>query len=303
MRSWILPPLLVVGLAGCGPRNTNPEPPPLDRPTGPLNTEQAERYVVDLVNRHRAAHGLDPVEWDETAAKAARRHAADMTQVGFTAHWGSDGSVPEQRYSEAGGAHLVQENAACFFDGTPRELDPNPMFDPLQLERIENAFYDEQPPNDGHRTNILKRWHNGLGVGLAKPVGVEQPCMAQEFTDNYVDLDTLPIQAARGQVIRVAGEIKAPVEFGGVGLGRIDSARPKSAAELNQTSTYAMPAPDTLYAPEGFVTPKPVKVSGAKFEIEIPLGKTPGRYMVSVWGRYPDQKDLGMISLRSITVR
>lgn len=158
MRSWILWSF-ALALVACGPRNSNPEPPPLQRPAGPLDTAQAERYVVDLVNRHRAAHGLEPVEWDETAAKAARRHAADMTRVGFTAHWGSDGSVPEQRYSEAGGAHLVQENAACFFDGTARELDPNPMFDPVQLERIENALYDEQP-----RTTGIARTSSNLGT-------------------------------------------------------------------------------------------------------------------------------------------
>src|SRR5690606_23652530 len=157
--------------------------------------------------------------------------------------------------------------------------------DPLQLERIENAFYDELPPNDGHRTNILKPWHNGLGVGLAKPVGVDQPCMTQEFTDDYAELSALPTTGQRGQSIRVAGEVKPPVASGGVGLGGVDLAKPMTAAELNQTSTYAMPAPDTLYAPEGYVTPKPVKLNGAKFEIEIPLGKQPGRYMVSVWGR------------------
>lgn len=299
-----LPCLALVFLCGaCAPRQSNPEPAPLDRPSGPLTQQQAERYVVQLVNRHRAAHQLEPVAWDEVAAQAARRHAADMTRVGFTAHWGSDGSVPEQRYSEAGGRHLVQENAACFFDGVPRELDPNPSYDAAQLERIEDAFYDELPPNDGHRTNILKRWHTGLGVGLAKPVGIAQPCMTQEFTDNYADLSELPTSAQRGQSIRVAGEVKTPVTFGGVGLGRVDPAKPMTAAELNQTSTYAMPAPDTLYAPEGYVTPKPVKLDGAKFEIELPLGKQPGRYMVSVWGRYPGADELVMISLRSITVK
>src|SRR5690606_20037190 len=104
LASLCLP--LVFLCSACGPRQSNPEPPPLDRPSGPLSQEQAERYVVQLVNRHRAAHDLKPVERDDVAAKAAQRHAADMTRVGFTAHWGSDGSVPEQRYSEAGGRHL-----------------------------------------------------------------------------------------------------------------------------------------------------------------------------------------------------
>ncbi len=290
-------------LGACAPQRAEPSPPPLERPSGPLERAAAEQYVLALVNRHRAAHDLPPVVWDEAAAEAGRRHAADMAARGFTAHLGSDGSVPEQRYSESGGAHLVQENAACFFDGVARELDPTPRFEPRQLEAIEDAFYNEVPPHDGHRTNILKRWHTGFGVGLAKPLGVEQPCMAQEFVDEYADLTKLPAVAARRQLITVSGTLRAPAVFGAIGLGRIDSARPLTPEALNQTSSYHMPAPDTLYSPAGFVTPKPVQLEGDRFRIELALGAQAGRYLVSVWARMPGSEELTMVSLRAITVK
>ncbi len=190
---------------------------PLDRPTGPVGLEEARRYVLGLVNRDRAEADLPPVERDEVAERAGQRHVDDMVKHGFTAHWGTDGSVPEQRYTESGGVHFAQENAACFFDGTVRELDPNPTFSPDQLEQIESAFVHETPPNDGHRKNILKKWHNKLGVGLGKPVGIEQPCMAQEFVDEYGEYDGLPQRATLGQKISVAGEI---ARAGGVWRGR-----------------------------------------------------------------------------------
>jgi len=41
------------------------------------------------------------------------------------------------------------------------------------------------PPNDGHRKNILKKWHTKFGVGIAVPVGIQQPCMSQEFVDEF----------------------------------------------------------------------------------------------------------------------
>ncbi len=277
---------------------------PVPRPSGPVALPEARAYVLALANHDRAKEGLAAVEWDEVAALAGQRHVEDMARNGFTAHWGTDGSVPEQRYTEAGGMHFVQENAACFFDGVARELDPNPTFDPMLLEQIETAFINEKPPNDGHRKNILKPWHNRLGVGLAKPVGIEQPCMAQEFVDEYGQYDELPREARLGETVKIAGAVTSPAQFGGVGLARIEPARPTPAQDLNETSTYRIPDPQALYFPKGFVTPKPVEFDGTRFGIELPLTAPggAGRYEVSVWGKYPGSEDLVIVSLRTITV-
>ncbi len=276
---------------------------PIERPTGPVGLEDARRYVLTLINHDRDEAGLEPVAYDETAGKAGQRHVEDMVKVGFTAHWGSDGSVPEQRYSEASGIDFVQENAACFFDGEVRELDPNPTFDPVSLEQIESAFINEKPPNDGHRKNILKKWHTSVGIGLGKPVGVAQPCMSQEFVDHHGQYDGIPTSARVGQSITVSGEVDAPAEFGGVGVGRIDPQTPLSASHLNATSSYPVPEPHVVYFPAGFKTPKPVTVKGNHFTIDVPLDKGPGRYEISVWGRFPDNQAFVMVSLRTVEVR
>jgi hypothetical protein len=270
-----------------------------------MKRDDAAKYVLALVNHDRAEEGLEPLEWDDVGAHAAERHVADMVKNGFTAHWGTDGSVPEERYTEAGGEHMVQENAACFFDATARALDENATFTAEGLEKIEAAFMAERAPNDGHKKNILKSVHTHLGVAVAKPVGVEQPCMAQEFTDAYGEYDGVPRTARLGQNIKIAGEVRAPVQFGGVGIGRIDAPKPLKATELNSTSVYRVPEPYILFFPAGFKTPKPVKVRGNAFEIEAPLsdGRKPGRYEISVWGKYPDDDALVMVSLRTVLVR
>ena len=77
---------------------------PIERPKGPLSQEQGQAYLLALVNYDRGEHDLGPVEWDEVAALAARRHVDDMVKHGFTGHWGTDGSVPEERYTDAGGS-------------------------------------------------------------------------------------------------------------------------------------------------------------------------------------------------------
>jgi hypothetical protein len=129
--------------------------------------------------------------------------------------------------------------------------------------------------------------------------------MAQEFVDRYGEYDAVPKTAKVGQNLRISGSVAAPVEFGGVGLSRIDPAQKRSAAELNATNVYPVPEPFVLFFPAGFKTPKPVQLDGNKFSIEAPLsdGGKPGRYGVSVWGKYPGADALVMISLRIVEVR
>jgi uncharacterized protein YkwD len=288
-------------LGGCA--RPSPERPRIE---GDLDLDAARQYVLERVNADRRAEGLEPVARDPVAERAAQEHAEDMAKLGFTAHWGSDGSVPEQRYTRSGGRHFVQENAACFFDGTSRALDPHPRFRVALLDQIESAFLAERPPHDGHRRNILKTTHTALGIGLAQPTALGQPCMAQEFVDAHGAYSALPQRAKVGQVIRVEGELSKPVEFGGVGLSRIDTARRLDVKQLNATSSYPIPAPYQSYFAAGFQGPKAVQVVGRHFSIDLPLSdrKRPGRYGVSIWGIYPDHREeLVMVSLRTIDVR
>lgn len=308
-RDGTLVALVMFGaFAACAaaPKSATPKAPVVDvvPPKSAMSLEQARRYMLTLVNRDRAAAGLSQLVMDETASKAGQRHAEDMAKNGFTAHWGTDGSVPEQRYSEAGGSDFVQENAGCLGDGKVRSIDGTPRFEAAQLERVQRAFMDEKPPKDGHRRNVLKPVHTAFGVGIALPTGTGIACLSQEFVDDYGDYPALPKTAKRGATLHLEGEVKGPVVFGGVGIGRIDLAQPMSAALLNTTYTYAIPQPKDLYFPKGFVTKKPVKVDGKHFEVDVPLGTEPGRYGVSIWAKFPGAgQQLDMVSLRIVTVQ
>jgi uncharacterized protein YkwD len=300
-----LPALFALGALHCGPGRALSAPKPVPRPSSPAASDEAKGYMLTLINRDRDAAGLEPVELDPIASLGAERHARDMAKHGFTAHWGTDGSVPEQRYTDAGGTDLVQENVACLFDGVPRDLDASPRFDPALLEQLEKMFMDEVPPNDGHRRNILKPGHHRVGIGLAQPATVNQPCLSQEFVDDWGDYDELPRTAPRSVTLHVAGELREPVRFGGIGIAHIEPPAPKNAEELNATSVYRIPEPETLYFPPGFKTPKPVRVTGQAFSIDVGLGPRPraGRYEVSIWGKQQDQNELFMVSLRTIVVK
>lgn len=288
---------------------TAPAPEAVQRPNKKLTIPEARAYMVALVNRDRASMGLPPVELDEgPATRAAQRHAEDMARLGFLGHWGSDGSVPEQRYTEAGGVHMVLENALCFTDELPRKLDPNPLIDPAQVERAESLFFDETPPNDGHRKNILKPTHTKIGVGVAQPVETKTelptPCFTHELVDDYGTYEPLPKRAKVGTTVRIEGELREGAKPTGVGIARLDKPKPIVPAELNRRRSYPVPKPYQMYWGPGFVTPIPVRIEGRKFAIDVPLsdGDRPGMYEVSVWAKIGGSNDHSMVSLRTILV-
>jgi uncharacterized protein YkwD len=284
-------------------------PPPiaaLSTPTHPLTTGDAEKYVLALINRDRAEKGLSQVRWDETAFRAARRHAHDLAANGITSHVGTDGSVPEQRYTEAGGMAMVMENAGCINDHERRPVESAPALPPERVAAIEKGFLDEVPPHDGHRRNILTAMHVAVGVGVAKPTGVDVACVVEEFVDDYGEYEALPTKASAKQAVRVAGKIRVPATIAGVGVSRIDLPKPRQAAELGPRG-YAIPAPYVTYWPPGFVTPKEVTIDAEKrtFSITVPLddrGRR-GLYGVSVWAMLPGVATPTMVSLRTIEVR
>jgi uncharacterized protein YkwD len=325
--------LVVSGLSACGPGfqsrgpsptttassssdNTSAPPVPraaaqvphVERPQKKLTIPEARRYMLELVNRDRATQGLGPVELDDGAPTiAGQAHAEDMVRLGYLGHWGSDGSVPEQRHTEAGGIDMVLENALCFTDEKTRTLDPGPRIDPEQIEKAESKFFDEQPPNDGHRKNILKPMHTRVGIGAAqsKSTATELavPCFSQEFVDGYGNYATVPKHAKVGATLHVEGTLSGAKPTG-VGLARVAAPKPMQASELNKLRSYPVPKPYQMYWGQGFVTPIPLKVDGGKFSIDIPLDdkKQPGLYEVSVWAKIGDGTEHSMVSLRTIVV-
>jgi uncharacterized protein YkwD len=277
-------------------------------PNHKLTIAEARRYMLALINRDRRTEKLSPVVLDEgPPTRAGQEHAEDMAHLGYLGHWGSDGSVPEQRLTRAGGADFVMENASCFTDERERPIDKAPMIDPADVEHAESMFFNEKPPNDGHRRNILKPQHTRVGIGVAQPGKIPQeipvPCFSQEFVDSYGSYDPIPGRAKVGAVIHVSGRSQpAPT---GVGIARVETPHPLPPSELNKRRSYPTPTPYALYWPKGYVTDIPLTVTGDTFAIDVPLGdpkREPGLYEVSVWSKLPGNKDHTMISLRTVVV-
>ncbi len=274
-----------------------------------LTVVEARKYMLTLINRDRATQHLAPVALDEGAPQAAgQMHSDDMAKHGYLGHWGTDGSVPEERMTRAGGNDFDMENALCFTDMKERTLDKQPMIDAAQIEKSESMFFNEVPPNDGNRQNILKPFHKRVGIGVSQPLGtateIAVPCISQEFIDPYGTYDAIPKSMHVGSTLHVSGQIQAPAKFAGVGLSRIVTPKPISVAELNTRRSYPIPQPYVNYWPPGYKTPIPITVNGNQFSIDVPVsdGGKAGLYEVSVWANVPGAADLVMVSLRTMLV-
>jgi uncharacterized protein YkwD len=275
-----------------------------------LTIHEARCLMVSLVNRDRATMNVPPVELDEGPPTIAGQvHSEDMASHGYLGHWGTDGSVPELRYNRAGGEDMVFENASCFTDEAPRTIDPTPLIVASQVILTESMFFNESPPNDGHRKNILRAFHRRVGVGIAQPLPraneIAVPCFSEEFIDPYGTYAPVPAAIRVGQTLHVEGTIAAPAAVAGMGLARIPLPAPLSVSELNRRRTYPVPQPYQMYWPPGYVTPIPLRVNGGAFAIDVPVSDRgqAGLYELSIWAKLADEPDFVIVGLRTIRVQ
>jgi len=231
--------------------------------TTPADITQLERSVVDLINNDRLKAGLESVAWDETAAKSARQHVLEEADNGYISHWGMDGEKPQRRYTLVGGLDAVNENESVtlWLEGAFHGVSKD------QLQTIvaehESAMINEQPPNDGHRKNILDPHHTGVGIAIA--VGKYGVAMAQEFTNHYSVMTLTPLTATPGSTITLKGRITKGYQIEGI-YGVWESLpQPMTREQLLQTHSYSDPSWDNLH----FYA----KPQGKGYYISTPSGK------------------------------
>lgn len=206
---------------------------------------EVEKKVVDLINQDRQAHGLKPVVWDQTAADAAQKHVQEEADYGYISHWNMKGIKPQQRYTLTGGLDAVQENQSVTiwlndgFKGISKE----------ELYKVvaehHTSMVNEQPPEDGHRKNILDPHHTGVGVTIA--VGKYGVAMAQEFTNHYAEMKPVPQTASPGAKITLTGRILPGYALTGIYAIWEEMPQPLTKEELMKTHSYSDPSFDNLH--------------------------------------------------------
>jgi uncharacterized protein YkwD len=122
---------------------------------------------------------------------AAQKHAQDMLDNYYISHWGTDGLKPYMRYTQEGGVNYEQENSA--YSGFYINDNPNnyaPLNAKEELRKLQREMMSEVPPNDGHRLNILNKFHKKVNLGIA--TDGKRLALVQQFEGSYVEFTQPP---------------------------------------------------------------------------------------------------------------
>lgn len=141
-------------LALAAPAAAQPAPPPCpaaDAIPSAASLDRSRAALLCEVNRHRQAHGLQPLRVDRRLARAAQRHAADMARRGYFGHRSQDGRQPGQRLRAAGWRRGWSELLASGCGGASTAGD------------AARGWLDSPP----HRRSLLSASYRYVGPGLA----------------------------------------------------------------------------------------------------------------------------------------
>lgn len=118
---------------------------------------QLAQQLFTVINQDRAAANLPAYTWDANLTKSAMTHNHTMadTSCGLS-HECPNEPDPGQRMKNAGASWFTYgENIGYTL---PTSWD--------RVVAMHKSMLNEQPPNDGHRRNLLSTSFHRLGIGI-----------------------------------------------------------------------------------------------------------------------------------------
>ncbi len=125
--------------------------------------EEAERQMLQMVNKERSTRGLKQLVFDQPLRDVARAHSKDMFQKGYFSHYTPEGLSPFDRMEKA---HITYQ-----FAGENLALAPSTE---LAMQGLMQS--------KGHRDNMLSPHFGKVGIGVIDG-GIYGKMYSQEFTD------------------------------------------------------------------------------------------------------------------------
>jgi uncharacterized protein YkwD len=152
--------LVQVGPGARGRGEREPE-----RVAEPTSVPAARQEILERINALRRAHGLGPMEREETLEKVAQAYSERMAREGFFAHVAPDGSTLRSR--------LPQDGPAYRTAGENLGMAAGPLAAHFGIEH-----------SPGHRKNLLEPRFNHAGIGIAfqKVEGRDQAIVTEVYS-------------------------------------------------------------------------------------------------------------------------
>ena len=133
----------------------------------------AATSVMRMLNAQRTAHGLPILGSSPALTTAARRHNLAMAKANVLSHQLPGEPTLGTRISQVGVAwHSIAENIGWTTNRTTAGANS-----------LQSAMYNEKPPNDGHRLNILSRSVRFVGIDVLIDAGTGKLWLTEDFAD------------------------------------------------------------------------------------------------------------------------
>jgi uncharacterized protein YkwD len=117
---------------------------------------QIAQAVFQAINQSRAANGLPPLKWSIALASSARQHDLTMQAANTLSHQlPAEAAFGDRERQQGVNWSWAAENIGESSDQTVKGA--------LGLHQ---AMMSEQPPDDGHRQNILTTSGNIVGIAI-----------------------------------------------------------------------------------------------------------------------------------------
>ncbi len=219
----------------------------LSPPEEQMSLDQARDYMLSLINRDRKKMNVPPVALDPVATKAAQWHCDEMARGLFNAHFHPDGKKPVQRYNESGGLDYVAENSRGLVPQPPwsAKLSADQRFSRDAIDKEQSVYFDEKPPRDGHRLNILDPQHTHVGIALnmmdCLTPGADTArylISTQEFLNKYGSFSASTNRLSKGTRYVLTGELDSGMAPYAVDVYREALPEPVSVKVLQRDRQY-----------------------------------------------------------------
>jgi uncharacterized protein YkwD len=192
----------------------------------PSNYEEFANYSVSAINQDRENAGLSPVVLSQIPS--AQQHADSMLQNHYFSHWDTQGYKPYMRYSILNGTGFVEENVAYEATTIPSFISTSSVEAAISGLEYQMMNNDSICCQNGHRDNILTRFHNQVSIGIA--YDSTNVYFVEDFETFLVNLATPIIQ---GDTITLTGSTVSPVDPNSVLIFYDSPPQQLTAAQLN----------------------------------------------------------------------
>jgi uncharacterized protein YkwD len=132
---------------------------------------QIAQAVFQAINQSRAANGLPPLTWSTALANSARQHDLAMQATNALSHQlPGEGVLGDRERQQGVNWSWAAENIG--------ETSDQSVHGALSLHQ---AMMSEQPPDDGHRQNILTTRGNIIGIAILIDQQHGRPWLTEDF--------------------------------------------------------------------------------------------------------------------------